>query len=157
MLQRISKATMSLLAAGLLAGSPLSGASTTGSHPRVNAELPPSAQNYYRTMWGVDKLEVKPVSSGEMIRFSYRIVDVNKAKVLNDKKAAPQLIDQKSRASLVVPTMEKIGQLRQSSTPEEGREYWMLFSNKGNYVQPGNRVDVVIGAFRAEGLIVRSD
>ena len=133
--------------------------SVASSHvrPRATPELTPSARKYYQLLWGVDIVGVKLVSSGVMLRFSYRVVDSNKAKMLNDKKATPLLIDQKTRARLVIPTMEKVGQLRQSSTPENGREYWMLFSNKGNLVKPGSRVDVVIGNFRAEGLIVQPD
>jgi len=55
----------------------------------------------------------------------------------------------------VVPSLEKVGKLRQSSTPQSGRVYWMAFSNKGGYVKSGHRVDVVIGQFRAEGLVVQ--
>jgi hypothetical protein len=36
---------------------------------------------------------------------------------------------------LVVPSLEKLGQLRQSSTPEAGKSYWMAFSNKGRAVK----------------------
>ena len=50
--------------------------------------------------------------------------------------------------------MEKFGQLRQAATPQAGQEYWMVFSNKGNLIKPGDRVNVMIGAFRAEGLVV---
>jgi hypothetical protein len=153
---------------GLVAGSLLIGQGTaaerseseatpTHHHPKVSAELPASARSYYQNLWGVDILGVKPVSSGAMLRFSYRVVDASKAKVLNDKTSTPVLIDQKSGASLVIPTMEKVGQLRQTSTPEKGREYWMLFSNKGDLVRPGSRVNLVIGHFRAEGLIVQSE
>jgi len=129
--------------------------SSAGGHRAARVELPPSAKEFYRRIWGVEILGVKPISSGAMLRFSYRVVDATKAKVLNDKRATPYLIDQKTRAQLVVPNMEKVGPLRQSSEPENGREYWMLFSNKGSLVQPGSRVDVVIGTFRAEGLTVQ--
>jgi hypothetical protein len=152
------------MAAGLVVSSLLAGPGSQASdtpvakpHPRVRARLPESAQQYYRLLWGVDRLEAKPVSSGAMIRFSYRVVDAVKAKTINDKEAIPQMIDQRTHASLVIPEMEKIGKLRQTSTPEAGREYWMLFSNKGSLVHAGSRVDVRIGNFRAEGLIVRSD
>jgi len=64
------------------------------------------------------------------------------------------LIDPKAGVQLVVPSMEKIGQLRQSSTPEVGKSYWMAFSNKGRLVKRGDRVNVVIGKFRADGLVV---
>jgi hypothetical protein len=50
--------------------------------------------------------------------------------------------------------MENIGQLRQVATPEAGKSYWMAFSNKGRIVKRGDRVDVVIGPFRAENLVV---
>jgi hypothetical protein len=114
-----------------------------------------SAQQYYSMIWGVDSLSVKSGESGEIIRFTYRIVDTKKARMLNDKKNEPSLIDPGSGVKLVVPSLEKVGQLRQSSTPEEGKVYWMGFSNKGGYVKPGHRVNIVIGQFRADGLIVR--
>jgi hypothetical protein len=44
--------------------------------------------------------------------------------------------------------------LRQSVAPEAGKSYWMAFSNKGRLVKRGDRVNVVIGPFRAEGLVV---
>ncbi len=119
--------------------------------------LTASARRYYQAIWGVDILGVKPVSSGAMLRFSYRVLNAKKAKVLNDKKVTPVLIDQKTRARLAIPQMDKVGLLRQSPTPENGREYYMLFSNRGSLVHPGSRVDVVIGTFRAEGLVVGSE
>jgi hypothetical protein len=124
-------------------------------HPVVTGELTSTQKRYYGLIWGVEILGVKVVSSGLMLRFSYRVLDANKAKVLNDKKSTPLLIDQQSGAKLEVPTLEKVGQLRQSPPPENGHEYWMVFSNKGELVKPGSRVDIVIGNFRAKGLIVR--
>jgi hypothetical protein len=110
---------------------------------------------YYGEVWGIDSLDVKSVESGEIIRFSYRVLDANKAKTLNDKKVEPLLFDPQARVKLVVPSLEKVGQLRQSSTPEAGKVYWMAFSNKGRLVKPGHRVNVVIGQFRALGLVVK--
>jgi len=118
-------------------------------------QLPRKAQQYYSLIWGVDSLSVKSVESGEIIRFSYRVLEPGKAKVLNDKKKEPSLIDPRAGVKLVVPALEKVGQLRQSSPPEAGRVYWMAFSNKGRLVKPGHHVNVVIGNFRAEGLIVQ--
>jgi len=113
------------------------------------------ARQYYSVLWGVDSLSVKSVESGEIIRFTYRVLDPEKAKALNDKKNEPSLIDPAAGVKLVVPSLEKVGKLRQSSTPQSGRVYWMAFSNKGGYVKSGHRVDVVIGQFRAEGLVVQ--
>ena len=56
---------------------------------------------------------------------------------------------------LVVPSMEKVGQLRQAPHEiEAGKSYWMAFSNSGRIVKPGDRVDIVIGNFHARGLLV---
>ena len=109
---------------------------------------------YYKMVWGVDSLTVKWAESGELIRFSYRVLDAERAKPLNDKKIEPSLIDPRAGVSLVIPVMEKIGQLRQVSTPQAGKSYWMAFSNQGRLVKRGDRVDVVIGPFRAENLVV---
>jgi hypothetical protein len=103
----------------------------------------------------VDLLKVKYTESGEVIRFTYRVLDPGKAQPLNEKRNEPSLIDPKAGVKLVVPSMEKVGKLGQSSPPEAGRTYWMAFSNKGRYVKPGHRVNVVIGTFRADGLIVQ--
>src|SRR5215469_12431587 len=97
-----------------------------------------SAEQYYSMIWGIDSLSVKSGESGEIIRFTYRIIDANKARVLNDKKVEPSLIDPAAGVKLVVPSLEKVGQLRQSSTPEAGKVYWMAFSNKGRFVKPGH-------------------
>ena len=109
---------------------------------------------YYRVVWGVDALSVKLVESGEIIRFSWRVLDVDRARVLNDKKVEPSLNDPQARVSLVVPAMENIGQLRQVQPPVAGQSYWMAFSNKGRVVKRGDRVNVVIGPFHADGLAV---
>jgi hypothetical protein len=112
------------------------------------------AKGYYAAAWGVDNLKVSHTASGNLIRFTYRVTDAERAQVLSDKKATPYLYGQRSRALLQIPVMEKVGPLRQTGTPESGQQYWMVFSNKGNLVKPGDRVNVVIGTFRAEGLTV---
>ena len=99
-------------------------------------------------------MSVKWTESGEVIRFAWRVLDPDRAKVLNDKQVEPSLIDPQAGVSLVVPQMEKIGALRQSQTPEAGKSYWMAFSNKGRLVKRGDRVTVVVGPFRAENLVV---
>jgi hypothetical protein len=112
------------------------------------------AGTYYRLVWGVDDLIVRWGESGEVVRFSYRVLDAAKAKALNDKKNEPSLIDPERGVKLVVPSMENVGQLRQSAAPENGKAYWMVFSNKGRLVRRGDHVSVVIGAFHADGLVV---
>ena len=115
-----------------------------------------SAKQYYRMTWGVDQLSAKLAESGQLVRFNYRVVDAVKAAPLNNRASSPQMLDEKAHAVLTVPTMEKVGPLRQSMAPENGKNYWMVFSNKGNYVKPGHHVSVLIGQVRVDGLVVQN-
>jgi len=128
------------------------------SHPRPSHYAPDRfagrAGLNYRLIWGIDSISVRLVESGELVRFTYRVLDPSKAHVLNDKQAQATLDDPKAGVSLLVPTMEKVGQLRQTAAPETGRSYWVTFSNKGRRVKRGDRVDVVIGQFKANNLVV---
>jgi hypothetical protein len=112
------------------------------------------AGTYYKVVWGVDDLKVKWAESGEIVRFSWHVLDPQLAQILSDKKAEPSLIDPRAGVSLVIPAIENIGQLRQSGPPEAGKAYWMAFSNKGRLVKRGDRVDVVVGTFHAQGMVV---
>jgi hypothetical protein len=132
------------------AGKPVAAAPTRYQPNRFSRR----ASMYYGAVWGVDSLSVKTVESGEIVRFTYRVLDAEKAKALNDKKSEPALIDPQARVKLVIPSLENVGQLRQTSTPEAGKSYWMAFSNSGRVVKRGDRVTVVIGQFRADGLVV---
>jgi hypothetical protein len=144
-----------LLATGLHAAVP----ATQPAKPAVASPYRPdrfagAAGRFYRLRWGVDSLSVKWTESGEVIRFAYKVLDADKARILNDKKYEPSLIDPEARVKLVIPALENIGQLRQTSTPENGKSYWMAFSNRGRLVKRGHRVTIEIGEFRAEGLVV---
>jgi hypothetical protein len=112
------------------------------------------ARAYYGLVWGVESLRVKAVESGEIIRFSYQVIDADMAKTLNDKNLEPSLIDPEKGVKLVVPALEQVGLLRQMSTPVEGTSYWMAFSNSGRLVRRGDRVNIVIGQFHADNLTV---
>lgn len=156
-----------VLLAGLLAGGApapawAAGAAAPAGKPaaaRVRTGYRPDrfagrAGTYYRLVWGVDSLTVRLAEAGEMVRFSYRVLDPDRARALNDKGSEASLIDPRAGVQLTVPAMEKIGKLRQTNPPEAGKAYWMAFSNKGRPVKKGDRVDVVIGPFRAQGLVV---
>jgi len=116
--------------------------------------FPKRAAEYYPLIWGVDSLTVKAVESGQLIRFTYRVVDPDKARVFNDKKIDAFLDSPRAQARLVIPSLEKVGQLRQVNTPQAGRLYWMAFSNPRRTVRRGDRVNVVIGSFHADQLEV---
>lgn len=124
---------------------------TSPYHP---VSVPDRAKTYYQALWGIDNLLVRHTASGNLIRFSYRVTNPAQAKVLGDKLATPYMVGERSHAMLQVPVMDKVGQLRQTGKQGAGQEYWMVFSNKGNLVKPGDRVDVIIGSFHANGLLV---
>ncbi len=155
--------SFALLAASILAGPAL--ASThhdTGPAHQGTAKTSPyrgvghsqQAEMYYGSVWGIEQLRVQRTASGALIRFSYRVVDAKKAAAVHDKKAEPHLLGQRSHALLSVPTLENVGQLRQTESISEGKDYWVLFSNKGDLVKAGDRVDVIIGNFYANSLTV---
>ncbi len=128
----------------------------TGTPTRFTPPLMPRrAQMYYESVWGIDGLTVKVAESGELIRFSYQVLDPERAKTLNDKRVEPSLIFPAGHVTLSIPSLEKVGQLRQSNTPEAGKSYWMAFSNPRRVVKRGDRVDISVGTFRAEGLVVQ--
>jgi hypothetical protein len=109
----------------------------------------------FASLWGIEAPSVKAVESGVIIRFNYRVLDPDKAKMLTDKKFEPVLQCPEKGVQLVIPSLEKVGQLRQAPhTIEAGKSYWMAFSNSGRPVKPGDRVDVIVGTFHARGLIV---
>jgi hypothetical protein len=127
--------------------------SRTPSFHRSNT-LSSHATLYYQAAWGIDKLRVRRTASGTLVRFSYRVTDAERAQILGEKEATPHLVAPQRGVMLQVPVMEKVGQLRQTGTPVVGKEYWMVFSNKGDVVKAGDRVDVLIGNFHADGLLV---
>src|ERR1700692_2732916 len=169
MFRQATKIAASVLLAGFFAGTIListvlaqtaaqSPAAATPPRATGAPRLQPNhfskrAEMYYGLVWGVEDLSVKAVESGGMIRFSYHILDPVKAKALNDKSLEPALIDPEKGVKLVVPSLEQVGMLRQTSTPEAGKSYWMAFSNSGRRVRPGDRIIIQIGQFSADGLI----
>jgi hypothetical protein len=105
-------------------------------------------------MWGIHILGVRLVSSDWMLQFKYRVIDPEKAKLLLDHQAKPYLTDKTSGAMLAVPAMENIGELRQVSSLAAGRDYFIIFGNANKVVQRGGRVNIEIGAFLADDLVV---
>jgi len=166
--KKLVSSTNGMLLAGFLAGGILvsaveaqSGASAAkpaaASAPYRNqpSRIAKRAAAIYESVWGIEAPRVKAVESGVILQFSYRVLDPEKAKLLSDKKVEPLLVSMEKGVKLVVPSFEKVGQLRQAPREiEAGKSYWMAFSNSGRLLRPGDRVNVVIGQFRAEGLIV---
>lgn len=166
-------------AAALIAGASLIAAGTPGraaqvgpsgtapdgathSRPLTSALAGIEARNWdmrnaqrLKREWGIEVLGVRLASSHWMLTFRYRVVDPTLAAPLLDPTAKPYLIDEATGARLAVPQMENIGELRQKRTAVADRDYFVMFGNASKLVQSGSRVDVVIGNFHADGIIVQ--
>src|SRR5437879_13150381 len=116
------------LVVGLLAGAVALAQTPAPQAPAARAPSAPAPQtrsryqpdrfagragSYYRLVWGVDSLRVKSVESGEVLGFTYRVLDPSKAKALNDKKNERVRIDPQAGAKLLGQSREKGAQLRQ--------------------------------------------
>ncbi|MBS0419491.1 MAG: hypothetical protein JSR66_17405 [Proteobacteria bacterium] len=162
--RRLNVSVVLLLAYAVLA-SALVCAATPATHGKTTAHvkksrfpsggMPASARGYYAIKYGVDQMSAKLTESGQLVRFSYRVIDAKKAAQLQDRGATPNMLAARARVALQVPTMEKVGPLRQAMGAETGKAYWIAFSNKGFPVKQGDEVSVTIGTFRADGLIVQ--
>jgi hypothetical protein len=134
---------------------PQAGASPqAAAAPQVMVPRSTRGEMWVAARYGVDHLQVHYTASGSSLVFRYHVVDADKAMLLSDKHATPYLIDQKSGIKLLVPVMDQIGALRETTPPEQGHEYFLVFGNAGKIVKPGQRVDVSIGAFHVYGLTV---
>jgi len=83
------------------------------------------------------------------------VLDPEKAKPLFDRATKPVLTHVESGATLIVPIPPTTGALRNSNPPLADHTYWMFFANPGKLVKPGEHVNIEIGKFRAEGLVVQ--
>ena len=103
--------------------------------------------------WGIRIQSIRLTAHGRMVDFRYRVLDPEKAEALFVRKTKAYLLDQASGKVLAVPTTAKVGPLRTSNRPQEGRVYWMFFGNPG-VVKAGSKVTIMIGEFKAENLVV---
>ena len=123
---------------------------------RVDQEASPDVrkQRLMAEQWGIELLSMRLTSAEYMLDFRYRVLDAEKAGMLFSRQVKPVLIDQASGARFVVPTPPKIGPLRATNPPKEGKNYFMLFANPGRFIKSGNLVTVEMGEFRAENIKV---
>ena len=104
--------------------------------------------------WGIEITSIRLTAHNHMIDYRYRVLDADKATELFKRQIKPHLIHQKTGKVLAVPETAKLGPLRNSNSPKDGKIYWMFFGNAGDLVQSGDEVTVVIGDFRVEDLVV---
>jgi hypothetical protein len=105
--------------------------------------------------WGIQIKSLRRTAAGHMLDFRFKVLDPEKASALLRRQDNPLLIDQASGKKLIVPSMPKIGPLRQTAIkPEVNKIYFILFANPGDLVKKGSRVSIVIGNFRVDDLSV---
>jgi hypothetical protein len=152
-------AVLPLLLASILVG-PSCASAAPADKPAVEtaaAAAEPVAQSEpvdLAAQWGVEVTSIRMTANDHMIDYRYRVLDADKATDLFKRQIKPFLIHQETGKVFAVPETAKLGPLRNSNTPQEGKIYWMFFGNVGNLVQSGDKVTVVIGDFRVEDLIV---
>ena len=122
-------------------------AAETPQHPRQNT--------FMKRQWGIEIMFVRQAAAGYMLEFRYRVLDPEKAKPLFARQTKPMLTHLESGARMVVPTPAKTGALRNSNMPKADHIYWMFFANPAKLVEPGDLVDIEIGDFVAQKLVVR--
>ena len=105
--------------------------------------------------WGVEVYGVRQATGGMMIDFRFRVLDAAKAEPLFDSRNKPYLVKDGSDVKLPVPMGAKVGAFRPTNRGRNivaDKDYYMMFANPGSYVLPGQKVSVVIGDFRVDGL-----
>ncbi len=127
--------------------------SSTGSHSQPKEITKQTHEQRLKDQWGIELTSVRMTAAGHMVDFRYRVLDTTKAAPLHKRQTKPYLIHQASGKVLAVPNTAKVGSLRNSNIPKEGRIYWMFFGNKG-VVKNGDKVSVVIGDFRIDDIEV---
>ncbi len=108
--------------------------------------------------WGVEVHGVRLAARDYMIDFRFRVVDAEKALPLFDASIKPYLLTEGTNIKLPVPIGEKVGAFRTTNRGKNitaGRNYYIMFGNPDSYVNPGQKVSVVIGDFRVEHMTVQ--
>ena len=137
---------------GLVVAASVSEAATIQEKPAESDDS--GAPAGIQEQWGIEVTSIRLSAHNTMIDYRYRVLDAEKANVLFLRRIKPQLIHQESGKVLAVPDTAKLGPLRNSNTPQEGKIYWMFFGNAGKLVKKGDKVTVVIGDFKVENLVV---
>jgi len=118
----------------------------------------PAFPEELKEKWGVEIIGVSSTSGGYMLDFRFRVLDAQKSLSLFDHRIKPYVVAEKSHIKLPVPMAAKVGALRPTNRGKNikaDKIYYMVFANPDHHVKKGEKVSVVIGDFRAEGLTVR--
>lgn len=138
-----------LLAVGLAMGS----VAVAAIEPDMAKEMEVQKQQLAEE-WGIEILSMRLTAGSYMLDFRYKVLDREKARPIFKRQVKAVLVEQESGARFMVPNTPKVGPLRSSNMPQEGKNYFMLFANPGQYIKSGSLVTVEVGDFKAENLKV---
>ena len=129
-------------------------ATANATAPQKDAASPVVKPNPMAEKWGIEVTSIRMTANDHMVDFRFRVLDAGTADALFERQTQPYLCDHKTGKVLAVPNTAKVGPLRNSNKPKEGKIYWMFFGNRGKLIKAGDKVSVVIGEFKAENLVV---
>ena len=133
-------------------------APTAASAPATGPErLPVRAADAaaLERQWGISIESLQLTAADYMLDFRYRVLDAAKAAPLFDRRITPRLRDEASGVVVAVLAPPKVGALRSSNPPQEGRRYFTFFANPGRVIKRHDVMTVTIGEFSVSGLVVR--
>lgn len=127
------------------------------SSPDITVPSPVSPEQavHIAEQWGVRLLSLRLSAAGYMMDFRFRVLDVDKALPLFDYRISPYVVAKRTGISLPVPVAAKIGAFRPTNRGRNikpNRNYYMMFANPDRHVKQGDKVDLIIGEFKVEGL-----
>ncbi|MBP7147719.1 MAG: hypothetical protein KBD01_09255 [Acidobacteria bacterium] len=108
--------------------------------------------------WGVEVVSLRSAAEGMMLDFRFRVLEPDKAAPLLAQRTSAYLVDPERNVKLTVPSTPKAGQLRNTirvGLPRQGAVYYVLFGNPNRVLVPGDKVNVVIGDFQAEDIVIQ--
>jgi hypothetical protein len=104
--------------------------------------------------WGIRILHLRLVAENHLLDLRFQVINHEKAATIMSRKHSAYLVDQRTGKALPVP-ITKSGAMRQTTLkPENGREYFMYFSNPGGLVKPGDLMTLAIGDIRIKNIPV---
>ena len=124
---------------------------------RIRPAPVPSAPFVPVETCGIRTVSLRPTMGGSMLDFRFKVLDVEKARALFDRKIKPYLFDPSTGTTLGMPDDTKLGALRAGlrNPPVAGKLYYVLFANGYGSVRRGRGVDVVMGDCKVEHLVVQ--
>ncbi len=103
---------------------------------------------------GIDRVQLRSSNEGYLIDFRYRVLNGDLARPLLDRSVALRLVDPETGASFRIAGTAKLGSLRTTGSPVEGRTYYALFSNPAGRIPEGARWTLEVGDVRVAGIPV---